>query len=527
MTILITGSSGLIGGEAVQYFENQGHTIIGIDNNMRMEFFGPAGDTTWNLNRIYGGVKNKEKYIPLNKDIRDYRSLQEVFINYGKIDAIIHCAAQPSHDKAKDFPLIDFAVNANGTLNLLELTRLHAPDAPFIFMSTNKVYGDAPNELELIEETTRYEYADPIYFDGIKETFRIDQSTHSVFGASKVAADVMVQEYGRYFGLKTCVFRGGCLTGPAHSGVELHGFLSYLVKCVMSGKHYKIYGYKGKQVRDNIHSYDVVKAMEEVIKNPKPGSVYNLGGGRENSVSMLEAISIAEELSGKKLSWEYVDENRVGDHICYISDLSLFKQDYPDWKITKSVKRIIAEIIGSNFNGQATERYFPGDGGDDYFENYASPIEKLCKGKVIDIGCGHGYLTSRISNNSNVEHVIGTDRDNGYKEETKKASYRIINTEDLIQEKSDGFDTIVCTEHIEHLSADLQMDLVEWISKNLNTDGIFLGSMPHHDDPKNPCPYHIKTRSHDEWNSILNQYFTDVQVYKFADESYWWTAKKK
>ena len=527
MTILITGSSGLIGGEAVQYFEKQGHTIIGIDNNMRMEFFGPAGDTTWNLNRIYGGIKNKEKYIPLNKDIRDYRSLQEAFINYGKIDAIIHCAAQPSHDKAKDFPLIDFAVNANGTLNLLELTRLHAPDAPFIFMSTNKVYGDAPNELELIEETTRYEYADSIYFNGIKEDFRIDQSTHSVFGASKVAADVMVQEYGRYFGIKTCVLRGGCLTGPSHSGVELHGFLSYLVKCVMNGKHYKIYGYKGKQVRDNIHSYDVVRAMEEVIKNPKPGSVYNLGGGRENSVSMLEAIAIAEELSGKKLSWEYVDENRVGDHICYISDLSRFKQDYPEWKITKSVKRIIAEIIGANFSGEATERYIPGDGGDEYFENYAAEIEKICRGKVIDIGCGHGYLTSRIAENPNVIEITGTDRDPGYKEKHDKISYQIIDTEDLLKNQTEGFDTIVCTEHIEHLNETTQKDLIQWILNNLKEDGTFLGSMPHLDDPKNPCPYHIRTYSSNEWAKILKQNFGYFEIYTFDNESYWWIAKKK
>lgn len=527
MRILITGSSGLIGGEAVQYFIKQGHQIIGIDNNMRMEFFGPAGDTTWNLNRIYNSIQEKEKYIPLRKDIRDYKFLEEAFTDYGKIDVVIHCAAQPSHDKAKDIPLIDFGVNAVGTLNLLELTRIHAKEATFIFMSTNKVYGDAPNELELIEHETRYDYADSSYYNGIKEDFRIDQSTHSVFGASKVAADVMVQEYGRYFGMNTCVFRGGCLTGPAHSGVELHGFLSYLVKCVISGKPYKIYGYKGKQVRDNIHSYDVVKAMEEVIKNPRSGVVYNIGGGRENSISMLEAIGLAEELSGKKLSWEYVDENRVGDHICYISNLSRFRADYPNWKITKSVKRTITEIIGANFSGQATERYFPGDGGDDYFENYASPIEKICRGKVIDIGCGHGYLTTRIAENPEVKTILGTDKDSGYKEMHEKVKYQVIETSELIKTNTEKYDTIVCTEHIEHLNEDTQIALLEWVENNLDDDGAFLGSMPHLDDPNNPCPYHIKTYACAEWEAILKKSFKNVEVHTFDDESYWWIVKKK
>ena len=526
MKILVTGSSGLIGSEAVQYFGKKGHTIIGIDNNMRKEFFGEKGDTLWNLERIFGILAETNNFSHFPCDIRDYFMLEKIFKSNTDIDAIIHCAAQPSHDKAKDFPLVDFGVNATGTLNLLELTRLHTPNASFVFMSTNKVYGDAPNELSLTETETRFEYANPFDYKGINESMRIDQSTHSVFGASKVAADIMVQEYGRYFGLKTCVFRGGCLTGPSHSGVELHGFLSYLVKCVMDGTHYKVYGYKGKQVRDNIHSYDVVRAMEEFIKNPRYGEVYNLGGGRENSISMMEAINMIEEISGKELSFEYIDDNRVGDHICYITDLSKFKNHYPNWEITKSVRRTIIEIIGASFGGVTTERYLPGDGGDDYFENYASPIEKECFGGVLDIGCGHGFLTARIANNPNVSIVIGTDLDNGYKEQHDKINYQIMDTNDLIKTGGINYDTIVSTEHIEHLPEDLQMNLIEWISKNLSDGGLFLGSMPHPDDPKNPNTYHIKTYNYTEWEEILRKYFTDVKVYTFDNDSYWWSAKK-
>ena len=346
MNILITGSSGLIGGEAVEYFEGKGHNIVGIDNNMRREFFGKSGDTNWNLSRILKKTKN---FIHSNTDIRFYEKLEsDVFQKYGPFDAIIHCAAQPSHDKAKDIPLMDFGVNATGTLNLLELSRKYCPDSIFILMSTNKVYGDAPNEIPFIELEKRYDYALPEDYNGIKENFRIDQSTHSIFGASKVAADIMVQEYGRYFGMKTCVFRGGCLTGPGHSGVELHGFLSYLVKCTLNGIPYKIFGYKGKQVRDNIHSYDVITAMEEVLNNPISGSVFNLGGGRENSVSMIEAIEKIENISGKKLNWDYTESNRMGDHICYISDLTKFRKSYPNWKITKSIDIILTDIIKEN-----------------------------------------------------------------------------------------------------------------------------------------------------------------------------------
>lgn len=344
MRILITGSSGLIGGEAVEYFDRLGHSVIGVDNNMRKEFFGEAGDTSWNLKRI----SSKTKYFNHRSiDIRNMDALKSIFEEFSPFDAIIHCAAQPSHDKAKDIPIVDFEVNAMGTLNLLELTRQKSPKAVFIFTSTNKVYGDAPNEVPLTEYETRWDYSRSEDYNGIRETCRIDQSTHSVFGASKVAADIMVQEYGRYFSMNTCVFRGGCLTGPNHSGVELHGFLSYLAKCALSNKKYTVFGYKGKQVRDNIHSYDVVSAMHEVIKKPWPGSVYNMGGGRENSISVLEAISKIESILEKKIDWELSDSNRVGDHICYISDLSKFKMDYPNWSVSKSINQILVEAVGA------------------------------------------------------------------------------------------------------------------------------------------------------------------------------------
>lgn len=339
MRILVTGSSGLIGGEVAEYFGSLGHSIVGVDNNMRQEFFGAAGGTLWNRYRIADKLKDYTHY---SADIRNRRTIDWIFQEEGLFDVVIHCAAQPSHDKSRDIPLVDFDVNAVGTINLLDATRRLSPDAVFIFMSTNKVYGDAPNSLPLVELETRYDFLNSSA--GISETCSIDQSTHSIFGASKVAADIMTQEYGRYFGLKTCVFRGGCLTGPTHASVELHGFLSYLVKVAVAGGTYKIFGYKGKQVRDNIHSYDVIRAMEEVIKNPRPGEVYNMGGGRENSVSILEALAKIEAILGKKVNHEYVDQARVGDHICYISDLSKFRQHYPAWRITKNLDTIFSEI---------------------------------------------------------------------------------------------------------------------------------------------------------------------------------------
>ena len=351
-SILITGSSGLIGSEAVEYFDRQGHHIVGIDNNLRREFFGPAGDTTWNLERLKRSTRNLRHYA---LDIRDRAGVMSLF-EQNRFDLVIHCAAQPSHDKAKEIPLVDFEVNALGTLNLLEASRQHCPDAVFIMMSTNKVYGDAPNEKPLQELATRYDYADPADFEGIDETCRIDRTLHSIFGASKVAADVMAQEYGRYFGMKVGVFRGGCLTGPSHSGVELHGFLSYLVKVAVTGQTYTVYGYKGKQVRDNIHSYDVIRAMEEFAANPRPGDVYNLGGGRANSVSILEAIDRLERMTGCKLNWVYHDQNRKGDHICYISNLRKLRAHYPNWTVTRSLYSTLEEIVEAQRKQKAESR---------------------------------------------------------------------------------------------------------------------------------------------------------------------------
>ena len=345
-TILVTGSSGLIGSEAVEHFDRQGHQVIGVDNNMRRVFFGDAGDTTWNLERLRSVTRN---FTHFNLDIRDRSALEELFRKH-KFDLIVHCAAQPSHDKAREIPILDFEVNALGTVNLLEATRLHCADAVFVFLSTNKVYGDAPNELPLKELETRWEYARPEDFNGIDEHCRLDRTLHSLFGASKASADLMAQEYGRYFGMKVGVFRGGCLTGPSHSGVELHGFLSYLVKVALSGGTYTVYGYKGKQVRDNIHSHDVVRAIEEFAANPRPGEVYNLGGGRENSISMLEAIAKIEQITGKKLNWKYADQNRIGDHICYISNLAKFRSHYPNWFITVGVETILHQIMDNQSN---------------------------------------------------------------------------------------------------------------------------------------------------------------------------------
>ncbi len=339
-TLVVTGSNGLIGSECVTYFESRGWLVYGLDNNLRREFFGPEGDTLWNLARLKNSTKNFHHY---SIDIRDRQQVLDFFAE-NKADFIIHCAAQPSHDLAAKRPFDDFDVNAVGTLNLLEAVRRTAPEAVFCFMSTNKVYGDAPNELELVELETRWDYADAAYRNGIDESMRIDRSKHSLFGASKVAADIMVQEYGRYFGMKTAAFRGGCLTGPAHAAVELHGFLAYLIKCVRDGRPYRILGYKGKQVRDNIHACDVCRVFEEFYRQPRAGEVYNLGGGRGNSVSILEAIAKAEAVTGKKLSYSYVDQPRAGDHICYISDLSKLQRHFPEWSITKSLDDIFDEI---------------------------------------------------------------------------------------------------------------------------------------------------------------------------------------
>jgi len=344
MKLLVTGSSGLIGSELVSFFDSRAQSVIGVDNNMRADFFGQEGDTTWNLNRLRSTTRHFSHY---DLDVRNRSGLHELFTEQGPFDLIVHCAAQPSHDLAARRPVDDFDVNAVGTLNLLEITRQLSPKAVFVLMSTNKVYGDAPNELPLKELSTRWEYAQPQDYDGISEEMRIDRSKHSIFGASKVAADVMAQEYGRYYGVKTTALRGSCLTGPHHAGVELHGFLSYLVKAQLEGRPYRIYGYKGKQVRDNIHSYDVARLIEAIYENPRCGAVYNLGGGRANSCSILEAFEIVAQLTGQKMSAEYQDANREGDHICYITNLQRVQNDYPGWTITKSLDDIFVEIVES------------------------------------------------------------------------------------------------------------------------------------------------------------------------------------
>jgi len=338
---LITGSSGLVGSEAVLFFEQRGFEVIGIDNNMRKYFFGQDGDTTWNLKRLKSITKH---FIHMDLDIRDRNRILDLFKQY-KFDVIIHCAAQPSHDWAAREPFTDFDINAVGTLNLIEACRQTCKESPFIFMSTNKVYGDAPNRVAFKEMETRWEFADESMWDGFTEDLTIDGSTHSIFGASKVAADVMTQEYGRYFGMPTVSFRGGCLTGPAHSGAELHGFIAYLVKAALNGITYTVYGYKGKQVRDNIHSTDVLTAFWEYYKNPKPGAVYNLGGGRENSTSILEMFDRLERLTGKKINRIYNEKNRLGDHICYISNMRQFRKDYPNWDISRGLGEITKEIV--------------------------------------------------------------------------------------------------------------------------------------------------------------------------------------
>lgn len=338
--LLVTGSAGLIGSESVRYFTQMGWQVTGIDNNMRADFFGKDGDTTWNLQRLQVDCP---EYQHFSLDIRDRPSILNLFSEQ-KFDLIIHAAAQPSHDLAASRPFDDFDVNAVGTLNLLESTRRACPEAVFCFLSTNKVYGDAPNELPLVELESRWDYANPQDYGGITETCRIDQSKHSLFGASKVAADVMVQEYGRYFGMKTACFRGGCLTGSAHSAAELHGFLAYVVRACAEGREYKIYGYKGKQVRDNIHASDVCALLHQFYLHPRCGEVYNLGGGRKNSISVLEAIALAEQLLNKPFRTTYIEKNREGDHICYISDLSKIHNHFPDWQITRSLDSIFQEM---------------------------------------------------------------------------------------------------------------------------------------------------------------------------------------
>ena len=341
---IITGSAGLIGSEAVAFFAGKFDLIIGIDNNLRQYFFGSDGNTSWNKNRLEESFANYQHH---SADIRKVEELETVFEKYKTdIRLIIHAAAQPSHDWAAREPFTDFTINANGTLNMLEMCREHCPKAVFIFTSTNKVYGDNPNHLPMVEKETRWEVAEThaYYKEGIDEHLSIDHTKHSLFGASKVASDILVQEYGRYFGMNTAVFRGGCLTGPNHSGTQLHGFLSYLMKCSITGSHYTIFGYKGKQVRDNIHSYDLVNMFWNFYQNPRSGEVYNAGGGRYSNCSMLEAIKLCEEISGNKMNYSYSEENRIGDHIWYISDVSKFKNHYPGWNWTYDLRSTLEQI---------------------------------------------------------------------------------------------------------------------------------------------------------------------------------------
>ena len=339
--ILVTGSNGLIGSEVCSYFARQGFKVEGLDNNQRAKFFGPEGDTRWNQQRLQSAIPDFSHH---EMDIRDRAGVGELVKSLSP-NLIVHTAAQPSHDLAATIPFDDFDVNAVGTLNLLEACRRHCRDAVFVYMSTNKVYGDGPNRIPLTELKNRWDYADQHREHGIPETFSIDQCLHSLFGASKVAADVMVQEYGRYFDIATCCLRGGCLTGPNHAGVQLHGFLNYLVKCNLEEKQYTVFGYSGKQVRDNIHSEDVANFIHQFYLKPRCGEVYNLGGGKANSCSILEAFEIAESFSGRKQKFTYVDKNRVGDHICYYSDLRKMKQHYPGWKITRSLPQIMEELV--------------------------------------------------------------------------------------------------------------------------------------------------------------------------------------
>lgn len=341
---IITGSSGLVGSEAARFFHEKGLSVVGIDNNMRKYFFGAPGSTHWNTEDLKRTLRN---YTHVSSDIRDREGILKIFKKYaGDIAVVIHTAAQPSHDWAAKEPFTDFTVNANGTLILLEATRRFCPDAPFVFTSTNKVYGDTPNHLPLVEQETRWEIdrSHPFFAHGIDETMAIDQSKHSLFGASKTAADILTQEYGLYFGLKTAAFRGGCITGPAHSGTESHGFLAYLVQCAVSGRAYTIYGYKGKQVRDNIHSYDLVSAFWHFFQGPGSGVVYNLGGSRQNSCSVLEAIRRIEEICGKRMNYTLSENARPGDHVWWISDVRKFQRDYPAWTYRYNLQAIIEEM---------------------------------------------------------------------------------------------------------------------------------------------------------------------------------------
>jgi CDP-paratose 2-epimerase len=341
--ILVTGSSGLIGSEVCVFFNSLGYEVHGVDNNQRAVFFGPNGDTRWNQKRLQASIQSFHHH---ELDIRDRDGVLSL-IETVRPDCVVHTAAQPSHDRAAAIPFDDFDTNAVGTLNMLEAVRRHCPESPFAHMSTNKVYGDRPNSIALKELDTRWDYDDPAYEHGIAEDFSIDQSKHSLFGASKVAADIMVQEYGRYFNMPTCCLRGGCLTGPNHSGVELHGFLSYLVKCNLESREYKVFGYKGKQVRDNIHAEDVARFIHAFIEKPRIGEVYNLGGGKDNSCSIFEAFDLAASLTGKKQVYQYVDDNRIGDHICYYSDLRKMRAHYPEWDITIPLTQIFEEIVAS------------------------------------------------------------------------------------------------------------------------------------------------------------------------------------
>jgi len=350
--LLVTGSSGLIGSEVCSYMSSLGWAVDGLDNNTRADLFGPAADTRWNQRRLVTTLSNFTHH---EVDIRDRAAIASL-VQTIRPDAIVHAAAQPSHDLAAKRPFDDFDINAVGTLNLLEAARQFSPEAPFVHLSTNKVYGDVPNELPLIEKKTRWDYADPEDFNGINEQTRIDQSKHSLFGASKLAADIMVQEYGRYFGMTTCCLRGGCLTGPHHGGVELHGFLSYLIKCNLESRPYTIFGFKGKQVRDNLHSLDVARFIRAFIESPRTAEVYNLGGGRANSCSILEAIEMIESISGRKMVTNYCDQSRAGDHICYISDLTKARAHFPAWMISKSLPDIFEEIHAARLSRESANR---------------------------------------------------------------------------------------------------------------------------------------------------------------------------
>ena len=343
MKVLITGAGGLIGSEAASYFLLRGNSVFGIDNDMRSKFFGKEGS----VQRVIHRLQKNQNYHHFYSDITSEYEMSKIFLKV-KPDVIIHCAAQPSHDKAASIPILDFKVNAFGTINLLENTRIHCDErSVFIHMSTNKVYGDQPNALELTENETRYDFKNPRFAEGIDETLSIDNCLHSLFGASKASADIIAQEYGKYFGMNVGIFRGGCLTGPQHAGVELHGFLSYIVKSAISNREYTIFGYKGKQVRDQIHSSDVISSFEKFIENPKKGEVYNIGGGKDNSASILEVINILRERHGLSLKFSVSEKARSGDHMCYYTDLSKIKDHYPTWSITKSLPCIIDEIVFS------------------------------------------------------------------------------------------------------------------------------------------------------------------------------------